>query len=80
MICNDGPVFDVGCATGNLGKALRKQNKNNEIYGLEIDPESRAVALQKNIYKDIAPVSQVDMYKKIFDKKSNFCLLVKIFC
>lgn len=53
MICNDGPVFDVGCATGNLGKALRKQNKDNEIYGLEIDPEAREVALQKNIYKDI---------------------------
>lgn len=53
MICEDGPVFDVGCATGNLGQALRISNKNNELFGLEFDPVARSSALQKKIYKDI---------------------------
>ena len=53
MICDDGPIFDVGCATGNLAVELRSQGKRNKMYGLEIDAEARSVALRKNIYEDI---------------------------
>jgi ribosomal protein L11 methylase PrmA len=49
-------IFDVGCACGDLGIAIRENNIVGEIWGLEYDIESVNYAKKLNVYNDILHV------------------------
>src|ERR671939_210180 len=42
--CGTGAVLDVGCATGEVGAALKARGKAREVVGLELSPDAAAEA------------------------------------
>jgi SAM-dependent methyltransferase len=42
--CGTGAVLDVGCATGEVGAALKAQGRAREVVGLELSPAAAAEA------------------------------------
>ena len=49
----DLKILDVGCACGILGAAIKSQNSNCKVYGIEYNSESISVAERKNCYENI---------------------------
>ena len=60
-------ILDVGCSVGNFG-ALLKQQREREVWGVEIDPDAVAVASAKldRVFRG-AFNSQLDLPRGIFD-------------
>lgn len=68
-------VLDIGCAAGYLGKYLAVEKKC-EVWGIESDPQSYAVA-QKNNYKFLLNknIEQALADPSLIDQKFDFILL-----
>jgi len=43
----DNKVLDIGCGVGNVGAALKKENKAVEVVGVELVPEIAEIAAEK---------------------------------
>ncbi len=70
-IKSESKVLDVGCAAGNFGFELKKE-KNCQVWGIDYNPESIALAKKTNSYVkiDLTDLNQID--EEFINKYLNF--------
>lgn len=58
----EGRILDLGCGSGLLGEALKKDK--NEIFGVDISPKMLEIAEQKNVYKKLECAEIIEFLRK----------------
>ena len=69
----NGPICDIGCGTGLVGKELYYLNKKIVVDGLDISPEMIKEARKKNIYRNFY---DIDLTKKLIGVPNNYAAIV----
>lgn len=71
-------VLDVGCSNGALGRYLKSQNSDREVYGIEMDPELGSEAAEILDRVVIADVSQLDIDVEFRGKKFDCVIFADV--
>ena len=74
----DGPICDIGCGTGLVGKELIKLNSKLVIDGIDISSDMLKVAGTKSVYRNLysfdltKPIKRIPMYYKAIISSGTF--------
>lgn len=73
-IPEDSVILDVGCATGKLGKHLRKGKSPEKLIGIEVDKVAAKKA--KEFYDNVITYDLEKITKLPFEKKYFDCIVL----
>jgi methionine biosynthesis protein MetW len=70
-------VLDIGCATGNLARALM-MSKHCHVWGIDIDPEATAIALSRGVAAISGDVTRTRVVDLVGGKDFDVVILADV--